>query len=323
MSLRSYSEKKYKKDILVNRRKSQWQAVTRPILSPSELVYKALSLPPLFLKKQRFHISSKPCFPLTFCHFLTISLQSHRPHHLHSKHFVKNLIIPSLLIRRSNFPSNQTTPSKFSSNLSLTVAPRSSFSSTMMSLRASSFLAPSDFLSQRCSVPKPQFFPLPSIQNSQQSESTNSISLNKPLYISSTKNLTLVQKKEKLLTECKAYEADRSRPLEINIDLPDDQARLEAAQRLKIGLYFATWWALNVVFNIYNKKVLNAFPYPWLTSTLSLAAGSLMMLLSWATRLADAPKTDLDFWKSLFPVRTSTILFRSYTLLCFNVEKVN
>ncbi|MVG17328.1 hypothetical protein EF849_23160, partial [Aeromonas jandaei] len=53
------------------------------------------------------------------------------------------------------------------------------------------------------------------------------------------------------------------------------------------GIYFATWWALNVVFNIYNKKVLNAFAFPWLTSTLSLACGSLMMLVSWATRIAE------------------------------------
>jgi len=79
-------------------------------------------------------------------------------------------------------------------------------------------------------------------------------------------------------------------------------ASSEAAQKLKISIYFATWWALNVIFNIYNKKVLNAFPYPWLTSTLSLACGSAMMLFSWATRLVEPPKTDLDFWKVLFPV---------------------
>ena len=76
-----------------------------------------------------------------------------------------------------------------------------------------------------------------------------------------------------------------------------------AAKRVKIGIYFATWWALNVVFNIYNKKVLNAYPFPWLTSTLSLATGSLMMLISWATRIAEPPKVDADFWKVLFPVR--------------------
>ncbi|KAF3320828.1 glucose-6-phosphate/phosphate translocator 2 [Carex littledalei] len=76
----------------------------------------------------------------------------------------------------------------------------------------------------------------------------------------------------------------------------------ETKQRMKISIYFATWWSLNVVFNIYNKKVLNAFPFPWLTSTLSLAAGSLIMLVSWATRIAEAPKTDMDFWKALAPV---------------------
>uniref|UniRef100_M4ESJ3 Sugar phosphate transporter domain-containing protein n=1 Tax=Brassica campestris TaxID=3711 RepID=M4ESJ3_BRACM len=95
-----------------------------------------------------------------------------------------------------------------------------------------------------------------------------------------------------------AYEADRSQPIEIGVEVPDEQS----GQKVKIGIYFATWWALNVVFNIYNKKVLNAFPYPWLTSTLSLACGSLMMLVSWVTRVAEAPKTDLDFWKTLFPV---------------------
>lgn len=90
--------------------------------------------------------------------------------------------------------------------------------------------------------------------------------------------------------------ADGARPV-VEVAAP-----AETARRAKIGVYFATWWALNVIFNIYNKKVLNAFPYPWLTSTLSLAAGSAIMLASWATRIAEAPQTDLDFWKALTPV---------------------
>ncbi|KAI4320777.1 hypothetical protein MLD38_034222 [Melastoma candidum] len=98
---------------------------------------------------------------------------------------------------------------------------------------------------------------------------------------------------------CGAYEADKSQPVDVGAA---PAAGSEVAKKVKIGVYFATWWALNVVFNIYNKKVLNAFPYPWLTSTLSLAAGSLIMLVSWATRIAEAPKTDLDFWKTLLPV---------------------
>lgn len=97
--------------------------------------------------------------------------------------------------------------------------------------------------------------------------------------------------------------ADGARPVEVAA------APAETARRAKIGVYFATWWALNVIFNIYNKKVLNAFPYPWLTSTLSLAAGSAIMLASWATRIAEAPQTDLDFWKALTPVSIGTASF--------------
>ncbi|CAI0468200.1 unnamed protein product [Linum tenue] len=126
----------------------------------------------------------------------------------------------------------------------------------------------------------------------------------KPLHISSLRGrLTPSEnKKSPTSTVCNAYEAGQPRPLDINIELPVVVDGEQAAQKIKIGIYFATWWALNVVFNIYNKKVLNAFPYPWLTSTLSLACGSLMMLVSWATRVADAPRVDSEFLKSLLPV---------------------
>ncbi|TKY72134.1 Glucose-6-phosphate/phosphate translocator 2 [Spatholobus suberectus] len=158
-----------------------------------------------------------------------------------------------------------------------------------------SSLTCSAFSSRKFPVPRPQLLTLPTIQNVEQNTGPSELCSRKPLYLSSTENLALVRRR---VRECQAYEADRSRPLEINIELPGE----EAAQRVKIGVYFAIWWALNVVFNIYNKKVLNAFPYPWLTSTLSLAAGSLMMLISWATKVAEVPKVDLDFWKALFPV---------------------
>ncbi|CAG7880091.1 unnamed protein product [Brassica rapa] len=115
------------------------------------------------------------------------------------------------------------------------------------------------------------------------------LTLSKPLHLSSLRAKSPVR--------CSAHEADKSEPPQ-----PIDDTKSEAAKKAKIGVYFATWWALNVVFNIYNKKVLNAYPYPWLTSTLSLAAGSLMMLISWAVGIVETPKTDFDFWKTLFPV---------------------
>ncbi|KAH0653537.1 hypothetical protein KY290_031816 [Solanum tuberosum] len=122
----------------------------------------------------------------------------------------------------------------------------------------------------------------------------------RPLYISAVSGFGHVNesKSRDPSVQCNAYEASRP-PISIEFD---EETQTVAAHKFKIGLYFATWWALNVVFNIYNKKVLNAFPFPWLTSTLSLAAGSFIMLVSWATRIAETPKTDIDFLKALFPV---------------------
>lgn len=163
--------------------------------------------------------------------------------------------------------------------------------------------AVSDLLLYRSPSPKLRFPSLPSISSTKTSRP--SLSARKPVYLSSVDGLGsssfLEPQRRKLTVECKAFEADRS---EANVPIPNEKAEsaAAAASKVKIGIYFATWWALNVVFNIYNKKVLNAFPYPWLTSTLSLATGSLMMLISWATRIAEAPKTDLDFWKALAPV---------------------
>ncbi|XWS19449.1 hypothetical protein CRYUN_Cryun31cG0016900 [Craigia yunnanensis] len=167
--------------------------------------------------------------------------------------------------------------------------------------RSPSSFTSTDFLPKKRSITRSQFSPLPIIKNVHNGFPNQSFSSKNPLYVASIENLSILKKTQLRKTECQAYEADRSRPLDINIELPDEEARLEAAKRIKIGIYFATWWALNVVFNIYNKKVLNAFPFPWLTSTLSLAAGSLMMLISWATRVADAPKTDFCVLEDPFP----------------------
>ena len=146
--------------------------------------------------------------------------------------------------------------------------------------------------------------------NLQNNPKRTNLSVSKPLHISSIESFG---KERKPVIQCKAYEADKSQPIEAA-----GEVKSEAAKRVKIGIYFATWWALNVVFNIYNKKVLNAYPYPWLTSTLSLACGSLMMLISWATRIAEAPKTDFEFWKTLFPV---SFFFSFFCLVGEKVRK--
>lgn len=171
----------------------------------------------------------------------------------------------------------------------------------------------SDVFRPESSAPSRRFSVLPPRPALNTRRSSSVVSLSKPLFVSKIESFAplgtlkrspstddagdndhVPQKRD--LVICNAYEADKSTPID------DSEARSEAARKVKIGVYFATWWALNVIFNIYNKKVLNAYPFPWLTSTLSLAAGSLIMFVSWALRIVETPKTDLDFWKALFPV---------------------
>ncbi|KAD4178880.1 hypothetical protein E3N88_27471 [Mikania micrantha] len=135
-------------------------------------------------------------------------------------------------------------------------------------------------------------FPVSSSISMPKIPNLSAISISKPLHVEAFRSLQIQPRMRSLI---RAYDADRSEGEGVI-------QKAETARKVKIGFYFATWWFLNVIFNIYNKKVLNAFPFPWLTSTLSLAAGSLIMLISWATKVAEAPNTDLDFWKSLFPV---------------------
>ncbi|GMP65435.1 hypothetical protein CsSME_00026226 [Camellia sinensis var. sinensis] len=162
-------------------------------------------------------------------------------------------------------------------------------------------LTGSEIFRQNSPAPTRRFSVLPPLPALESHRKSPIVSIAKPLFVSSIEGFGSLKTSSKLsLITCKAYEADRLEPIGSNVEKPKQPS--EAAKKLKIGIYFATWWALNVIFNIYNKKVLNAFPFPWLTSTLSLACGSLMMLISWATRLAEAPKTDFEFWKTLFPV---------------------
>ena len=66
---------------------------------------------------------------------------------------------------------------------------------------------------------------------------------------------------------------------------------------LRLGVLFASWYLFNIYFNVYNKRVLNAFPFPVVCTTIHLAVASACMLLTWATRMKSAPK-----------LRTSTLL---------------
>ncbi|KAF2314221.1 hypothetical protein GH714_024219 [Hevea brasiliensis] len=79
---------------------------------------------------------------------------------------------------------------------------------------------------------------LPSI--TVQKNSKPILCVSKPLHVSSIESFSVSKPQKESLITCKAYEADRSQPIQA------EGTKSEVARKVKIGIYFATWWALNV-----------------------------------------------------------------------------
>ncbi|KAH7849287.1 hypothetical protein Vadar_015696 [Vaccinium darrowii] len=78
---------------------------------------------------------------------------------------------------------------------------------------------------------------------------------------------------------------------------PDGQIE-EAAKpnkTLQLAVVFGLWYFQNIVFNIYNKKALNIFPFPWLLASFQLFVGSVWMLFLWSFKLQPCPKITKPF----------------------------
>ncbi|XP_077247544.1 nucleotide/sugar transporter family protein [Tasmannia lanceolata] len=64
---------------------------------------------------------------------------------------------------------------------------------------------------------------------------------------------------------------------------------------LQLAVIFGLWYFQNIIFNIYNKKILNIFPFPWLLASFQLLAGSIWMFVLWSFNLQPYPKISKDF----------------------------
>jgi solute carrier family 35 protein E1 len=72
-------------------------------------------------------------------------------------------------------------------------------------------------------------------------------------------------------------------------------------ETLKVGGYFGLWYALNIGYNIYNKKALNLVKLPWTMALIQLFAGIPYVMLLWATGLRKAPVLNRENIKNLTP----------------------
>ncbi|CAI0463092.1 unnamed protein product [Linum tenue] len=90
----------------------------------------------------------------------------------------------------------------------------------------------------------------------------------------------------------------------------EEEGHLEAAAKsfgerfpaLVTGFFFFTWYCLNVIFNILNKKVYNYFPYPYFVSVVHLLVGVVYCLGSWSVGLPKRAPINKELLLVLTPV---------------------
>ncbi|KAJ7539598.1 hypothetical protein O6H91_11G100900 [Diphasiastrum complanatum] len=81
--------------------------------------------------------------------------------------------------------------------------------------------------------------------------------------------------------------------------LTDAKSEEKVLGVVQLGIYFGLWYLYSIIFNIYNKKTLNAFQFPWLLASFQLFAGALWMLGLWGLKLQPCPPPSKEFLKAL------------------------
>nr|XP_043626679.1 triose phosphate/phosphate translocator, chloroplastic-like [Erigeron canadensis] len=102
-----------------------------------------------------------------------------------------------------------------------------------------------------------------------------------------------------------AASADGDEQIEVSEGLKITEAPKSLAERfpaLVTGFFFFTWYFLNVIFNILNKKVYNYFPYPYFVSVVHLLVGVTYCLICWSIGLPKRAPINKDLLGVLTPV---------------------
>ncbi|KAL0296856.1 UNVERIFIED_CONTAM: Triose phosphate/phosphate translocator TPT, chloroplastic [Sesamum radiatum] len=91
-------------------------------------------------------------------------------------------------------------------------------------------------------------------------------------------------------------------PRKKNQRFAESKSFAERFPALVTGFFFFTWYFLNVIFNILNKKVYNYFPYPYFVSVVHLLVGVVYCMVSWAVGLPKRAPIDKELLGVLTPV---------------------
>lgn len=94
------------------------------------------------------------------------------------------------------------------------------------------------------------------------------------------------------------------------------------AGTITLTVYFVLWYGLNVGYNIYNKKVMNAFPYPYTVATAQLGLGLMYIFPVWIVGRSP-PKVSMENIQSLFPIAFFHTLGHTLTVISLGAGAVS
>ncbi|RLN27860.1 phosphoenolpyruvate/phosphate translocator 3, chloroplastic-like [Panicum miliaceum] len=84
-------------------------------------------------------------------------------------------------------------------------------------------------------------------------------------------------------------------------------------QTLQVGAMILVWYLLNIYFNIYNKLVLKAVPFPYTITTFQFASGSFFITLMWLLNLHPRPRLSLKQYAKFLPLALIHMLGNVFT----------
>lgn len=96
-----------------------------------------------------------------------------------------------------------------------------------------------------------------------------------------------------------------------------------AVNRATIAGLFFLWYLFNIIFNIMNKRVLNAWSNPWILSTVQLGIGSVMVLTQWLLKIQQRPNVSLKLLRALFLPTISHLVGHVSTCISFSYVAVS
>ncbi|XP_047061447.1 phosphoenolpyruvate/phosphate translocator 3, chloroplastic-like [Lolium rigidum] len=97
------------------------------------------------------------------------------------------------------------------------------------------------------------------------------------------------------------------------------------AGAVQLGALIVAWYLLNIYFNIYNKQVLQAlpFPLPYTITAFQLGFGSLAILFMWAARLHPLPKLSAAQLAKIAPLAAGHMLGTVFTNMSLGAVAVS